>query len=225
MDGKPRFYTRGDKAGQVRKECFFALAIPKKGESSWKETEWGAQILAKAKLDFPKGHWNKPDFAWKIVDGDSDQLNTKSKKPCDKPGYKGHWVLNLKQPETLPKVYNRDGTSLLTEPGHVNLGDYIQVRVAVKGNQSDNKPGVYLNPLLVAFSGYGERIIVEVESAASLGFGVGEVPSEVKCVPDAALESPKYVMTPKAKGVPYEKYKSAEWTDEELLAEGLMVSV
>ena len=74
-------------------ECGFGFAIPKNGSTDWRQTWWGQQIEAIAKADFPNGEWQRPDFSWKIIDGDSTIPNKKGNKPCDMEGAPGNWVI------------------------------------------------------------------------------------------------------------------------------------
>lgn len=158
-----------NKRGEPRVKYYFGLAVPKKNESHWSQTEWGQKIVGIAQLSFPQGQFNQATFAWKINDGDSIIPNKAGGIPANKPGHPGYWVLNFSN-QTPLKIYNCDGTKQLLEPKFVNLGDYIQVFGSVRGNDSAQQPGVYLNHNLVAFHGYGERILLGPDPK-TVGFG------------------------------------------------------
>lgn len=168
-ENKPLTYRNGPNAGQPRVDYFFALAIPKKNETHWNQTEWGAKIYEVAKAGFPNGAYNSPSFAWKIKDGDSVIPNRNGKRPCDQDGFPGHWVLIFNS-AFAPTLYNEDGTKQLTEPKAVNTGDYIQVYGNIADNESQQQPGVFLNHSMVSLQRYGERIFSGADPK-SVGFG------------------------------------------------------
>ena len=193
---QPLVFKRGANVGQPRTTYYFAVAIPKGTETHWNETAWGQVIFNVGKAAFPK-RYQHPDFSWKIIDGDSTIPNQADRKPCDKEGFAGNWVLKFSR-SYAPKVFNRDGSKELPEEGLVNLGDWVQVNSFVAGNESDQRPGVYLNHLMVSFSGYGERIIPRSSlDATTVGFGQAPLPPEVSEVPLAAFV-PAPVSTPTA---------------------------
>ena len=78
--GNPRTDAQGNPMTQV----FFSLAIPKGQETHWNQTPWGAKIDAQAKEPehgWPNGEWQRPDFSWKIEDGDSTIPNKRGIAP------------------------------------------------------------------------------------------------------------------------------------------------
>lgn len=181
-DGKPLTVKSGPNAGQPAVRFFFAVAIPKNpGEQHWSQTEWGAKILAVGQQSFPQGQWQQPTFAWKIVDGDSTVPNSKGKKPCDREGYRGCWVISFSS-GFAPKIYNADGSAAIVEPDAVKLGYYVQVNGDVDGNDNAMKPGVYINHSMVALSAYGEEIHVGPD-ASQAGFGGAPLPPGASATP------------------------------------------
>jgi hypothetical protein len=240
-ENQPLMFKTGPNAGKPRVDYYFAVAIPKGNETHWNQTEWGQTIYSVGKLAFPKGQYDRPDFSWKITDGDSTILNKANRRPCDKDGFPGNWVLKFSR-SYAPKIYNADGSQLLQEEGYVNLGDYIQVHAVISGNESDKQPGVYLNHMMVAFSGYGERIILGPDPK-TVGFGNSPLPAGASVTPHAAFAPPQEApapypqilnvppapapkipaMTAKANGITYEQYKQAGWTDEQMIAEGVLI--
>jgi hypothetical protein len=253
-ENQPLVFKTGKNAGQPRVDYYFALAIPKGNETHWNQTEWGKVIYNVGKVAFPKGQWERPDFSWKITDGDSTVLNKANRRPCDKEGFPGNWVLKFSR-SFAPKIYNADGSQLITEENYVNLGDFMQVHALIAGNDSDKQPGVYLNHMMVAFSAYGERIVLGPDPK-SVGFGNAPLPPGASATPPASFvppvqpvsyvacddqgkvtsgvmpppypqilnvpPAPTRVMTPKANGITYEQYKQAGWTDEQMIAEGVL---
>lgn len=174
-EGKPLTIRTGANAGQSRVEYYFALAIAKGAERHWAETPWGAKIWAVGHAGFPNGQADSPHFAWKIQDGDSTIPNKAGRKNCDREGYPGHWVLNFAS-GFAPSIHNEDGTKQIVETNFVNLGDYIQVFGSVADNGATQQPGVYLNHSMVAFSRYGNRIVLGADPK-TVGFGKSPIPA------------------------------------------------
>ena len=187
-EGKPLVVKSGPNAGQPKVQYFFALAIPKTGEQHWSQTPWGAAIWKTGHEAFPQGQADAPTFAWKIVDGDSAVPNTSGKKPCDREGYRGNWVLSFSS-GFAPKIYNKDGTAVIPEPGAVKLGYFIQVNGDVDGNGSALKPGVFLNHSMVALSAYGPEISIGPD-ASTAGFGTAPLPPGAMATPPASFAPP-----------------------------------
>jgi hypothetical protein len=197
-EGMPMVYKSGPKAGQPRATYDFALAIPKvpgahwaTQPADWNEAElgkyYGAVIWAVGHAAFPNGQAQRPDFAWKITDGDSTIPNKKGRKPVDNPGYAGCWVLWFSS-EIAPRTFNSNGT-VPVDPASIKCGHYIQVCGSVNSNDSDNQPGVYLNHELVAHSGFGEEIIRGTDPAQA-GFGKAKAPPGMSATPVGGLPAP-----------------------------------
>lgn len=204
-ENRPLVYKTGAQAGQPRVNFWFSLAIAKGAEQHWNQTEWGVKIWNVGHAGFPNGAANSPHFAWKIVDGDSAIPNMQGNRPCDNEGFKGHWILKFST-SIAPSIHNENGTIQLTEPNAVQPGDYIQVYAYVEDNKSTQQPGIYLNPSMVARSGYGERIIVGADPK-SVGFGGSPLPAGASTTPLASFAPPVApvalpVMAPAAIPVP-----------------------
>lgn len=230
----------------------FGLAIPKQGETHWAQTAWGAIIKSVGDTANP-GISQRPDYAWKIVDGDSTIPNTKNKRPADQEGYKGNWVIWFSQ-GWAPKLVNANGTIDLLEPDSVMPGYFLEVLGSVAPNNSVDSPGVYLNPVCVALAGYGERIESSGIDAAAVGFGAGRPVAGMSQTPVAGMTpsapnqpvngpngtswqpapntaflnmppppKPAHVMTPTATGT-YDQYVQAGWSDAQMVQAGVMVA-
>jgi hypothetical protein len=188
MEGRPLIVKNGPQAGQPRSDFFFAIAIPKGGEQHWSQTPWGKTIWETGHAAFPQGQGSQ-SFAWKIIDGDSAIPNSTGKRPCDREGYAGHWVLHWSS-GFAPKVYTADGTKQIPEEDAVKLGYFIQVHGSVDGNGSSQKPGIYLNHSMVALAGYGPEIVLGPDAAA-VGFGKGvALPPGASATPPAGAFNP-----------------------------------
>jgi hypothetical protein len=234
------------KDGQPMFDCSFAFAIPKGGETHWSQTPWGKVIYETGAAAHPTSV-TSPSFSWKVIDGDSTVVNKAGKRPCDKAGHPGHWVIWFSQ-GWLPKRVNATGEVELPD-GAIVPGYYIQVFGSVAGNKlvPNGTPGVYLNPIAVALVGEGERIATDVDTT-KIGFGGAALPAGAKPVTAAAPQfaaptpTPTHAapapivpnpailnvpvprqMTAKASGAPYEAFVAQGWTDDMLRQQGYMV--
>jgi hypothetical protein len=174
---------------------FISLAIPKTpGHTHWAQTDWGKQIWDEGNRAHPN-FAPHPTFSWKIEDGDSGIPNKKGKKNCEREGMPGNWILKFRS-GFLPKTYNADG-NLAIPADQIKCGYYVQVNCSVAGNTGES-PGVYLNPNMVALSGYGEEIIAGPD-ASEAGFGAAPLPPGASATPIGGFVPPA---VPAAPGVP-----------------------
>lgn len=185
-DNNPLVYKTGADAGKPRVEYYAGIAIPKDGRD-WKQTEWGAVLVAEARRHFPSmfdpatgNIWQGRDFAWKVQDGDSQVPNTKGNRNCDREGWPGHWILFASN-GFAPSCWNRDGTAPLME-NIIEAGHYVQLRCSVGGNGSTQSPGLFINLDMVAHSAYGP-VIVSRESGTEAGFGAAPLPQGASATP------------------------------------------
>lgn len=185
FDGKPLLIKTGQNAGQPRVSYFLALAIKKAGETHWAFTPWGEKIWAVGHRAFPQAA-QRPDFAWKIEDGDSAVPNKKNRKPCEQEGWAGHWILKLSG-GFQPKVYRQEGNGYVqvTEANYLKPGYFLEASFAVASNKQEGNPGVYLNLQMVCFRAFGPEIVFgpNVEDA---GFGQAPLPAGASMAPLAA---------------------------------------
>lgn len=190
FDGNPLTTKTGPQAGQARVDYPFGFAIPKRGERHWAETEWGAKIWAIGHTAFP-AQAQRPDFAWKITDGDSTVPNKKNRVPSAQEGFSGHWVLRFGS-GFAPKLFTLLGTqdgkpASLLEKGAIQSGYYCQVNFNVSGNGNQNNAGIYLNHNMVCLLAYGP-VIRSGPSADAVGFGQGvQLPPGATAAPPAAF--------------------------------------
>jgi hypothetical protein len=195
FDGNPMTIKSGPDAGKPTQLYQFGLAIPKTQAHFANEPGWGQLAWAVAHAAFPGGDKSvatSRDFSWKIDDGDSTVISTKSKskvRPCDREGYKGCWILRLSS-SFAPKIYDaRDPANPvpLHEVGAVVPGYYVQVVGTMAGN-TGKSPGIYINHGAVGLRAYG----AEIKSAGidvSGKFG-GAVPAGASTVPTASTAIP-----------------------------------
>lgn len=204
-EGRPLVTKTGPQAGQPRVDFYFGLAIPKApGQTHWAvkpagwpadKPYWGELIWNRGHQAFPQGQAQNPQFAWKITDGDSAIPNKAGRKPCDREGYPGHWVLAFSS-GFAPKIVTADGSQPILEPGAVKCGYYIQVLGTVDGNGSMQQPGIFLNHQGVALAGYGPEITSGPDLKGA-GFG-GALPAGASTVPVGGMTPAAAVPTPGA---------------------------
>ena len=188
-DGKPLVVKTGPNAGQPRETVYFAVAIPKAGETHWAQTQWGKVLRAEGAAAFPQA-CQSPAFAWKVTDGDDQIPNKKGKRPCDQEGYPGHWVIRFGG-GFLPKIYRQEGSSFVQDarPDFVKPGYFVEVNASINGNGSSQQPGIYINPMMVCFRAYGPEIVIGPD-VASAGFGLSALPPGASMTPPAGLPMP-----------------------------------
>lgn len=171
------------KDGKPRTDYTFGVAIEKAGSTHWNQTEWGRKIWDVANAGMPQ-LTGRPQFAWKIVDGDSTVPNENGTIPVTQEGFPGHWVLRFKS-SFPPSTYNADGSAPVPADA-IKCGHYVQVAGSVDVNGDTSKPGVYLNPTMVAHSGYGPEIKAGPDPS-SAGFGQGPRPAGMQTAPVGGL--------------------------------------
>ncbi len=201
FDGNRMVIKNGADKGKETQLYVIGLAITKTQAHWGNEPGWGQTIWAAGHAAFPGGEAQRPDFSWKIYDGDSTVIPTKSKskvRPCDREGWKGCWVLRL-QSAFAPAVYNaitnKDNPPPMNEKGAVIPGYVIQVVGTVKGNTGAS-PGVYLNHNAVGLLGYMDPIVTRgVDVKGKFG---GSLPAGASVMPTGA----NLPATPPSPGVP-----------------------
>lgn len=169
--------------GKPRTDYTFGVAIEKAGTTHWNQTPWGKTIWDVANAGMPQ-LTGRPQFAWKIVDGDSTTPNENGTVPATQEGFPGCWVLRFKS-SFPPSTYNADGSAPVPADA-IKCGHYVQVAGSVDINGDTSKPGVYLNPSMVAHSGYGPEIKAGPDPSAA-GFGQGPRPAGMQTAPVGGL--------------------------------------
>ena len=169
----------------------FRVAIPKT-QVDWRNESfmhpklgviaWGKLVHDIAKGAQPLCDQIK-DFAFKIKDGDSTELDSKLKPYNQGIGRAGNWIVSFTQ-NWAPKMVTADGVNELPGERFV-AGYFVQVLADVKFNSSKESPGLYVNPVAVALAGEGEAISVDVDTT-SVGFGGTALPAGATAVAPAA---------------------------------------
>jgi hypothetical protein len=116
-----------------------------------------AQIKAVAAADFAaKPHLaERKDFAFKYDDGDSGEANLNGLVYNTREGYRGHTVFHISNRFEFGTV--GPGRQEI-DPATIKTGDYVRLAGSIKGNDRDDKPGVYLNLSGAQFIRVGEAI-------------------------------------------------------------------
>lgn len=185
--GQARVIKTGANAGHPFTQWSFGVAFPKNGTTSWTQTPWGTLLYAAGIEGYPNGEIQRPDFSWKVIDGDSTIPNKRLKKPCDQVGYPGNWIVWFSS-GAAPKLYDIIGNKQgdpprpLLAPMEILPGYYVQVFGSAKDNKPSETPGIYINHSLVALAGYGERI-TQGPDANAVGFGGAPLPAGASAIP------------------------------------------
>lgn len=151
--------------GTPKTQHFFVLAVPKGTETDWKQTEWGQKVVATASQGYRNGEINRPDFSWKIEDGDSQIPNKKGRKNADSEGHAGHWIIKCTTQLGCPCFpYGKYSPfDAMTDVNAVKTGDYYLVSIDCADNTNKGAPaqtpGVYMNPQGTIFIRAGVEII------------------------------------------------------------------
>lgn len=184
-NGQPLVYKTGSNAGQARSNYFFAVAIPKGAEQHWAQTAWGQQIYNHGNAE-AKTATQRPDFAWKIIDGDSTVPNQNNKRPCDNENFRGHWIVRLSG-GYAPKVYVMENGGFREEitPHFCKPGHFVEALISAEFNGNAQRPGMYLNHLMVCHRGYGPEIVYGPD-VSEAGFGADPLPAGCSAMPVAA---------------------------------------
>lgn len=183
QDGRPMF----DQQGKPLMQYGFGLAVKKPGPTSTPdETKnfmdmWNA-IQAEALALYPSGQV-PPGFSFKYKDGDGVDHN--GQPFANRDGYKDHLVFALTTSVPL-KFFRYEGGYVQVSEG-IKCGDYVQVQVNVKGHLpkpgTQGKPGLYLNPNLTLFLGYGQEIMNTPDAASVFGAAPPPLPNGASATP------------------------------------------
>ena len=171
-----------DKSGKSIVKYWIKVAVAKGGETHWNQTPWGQLIWNEAVKAFPDGRYNNRQFAWKVTDGDSTEVNQKGTRPCDNEGFPGHWILSFST-QFAPTLCNIDGSLFTMPEGAIKTGYFIQVYGSIEANVAQINPGMFLNFSHVGFIGYGPEIMRSNIDPKTIGFGDGPMPAGCSPVP------------------------------------------
>jgi len=170
-------------------ESYVGFAILKGQETDWKQTPWGQLIVSAAQAGWPKGEFNAATFAWKVIDGDSQIPNKKGKKPCEREGYPGHWIINGSTRLNVKcfHVGQYDPMQQIQDVNEINPGDYGRLVVQAKANNPSKSPGVYLNPTLFELTRKGPYIDLSGGPSAAEMFGGSQSAANQQTLPQTPV--------------------------------------
>jgi hypothetical protein len=166
----------------------FGLAVPKPGPASTPDEVknfmdmWNA-IQSEAMALYPTGQI-PPGFSFKYKDGDG--VDHKGMPFSSREGYAGHLVYALTT--SLPlKFFKYEGGAYVQVKDGIKCGDYVQVQVNVKGHLpkpgTQGKPGLYLNPNMTLFLGFGKEIVNAPDASAVFGAAPPPMPTGASATP------------------------------------------
>lgn len=185
--GQPLTIKSGANAGKPRSEFSFGLAIAKTpGVQHWASEPWAAAIW-QAGHEGTAQAGSMRDFSWKVIDGDSTEVNKKGKRNCDREGYPGNWVIYFSG-GMAPRLINAQLQDL-EGPDPIPTGWYAEVSGQVKHNGNGlagntNTPGVYIQANTVCLRASGEAIVTAVqEDVTAVGFGADPLPAGAQPLP------------------------------------------
>lgn len=168
--------------GKQTLQWAFGLAIPKNQAGPLYSA-----LQSETLTMFPQGA--PAGFAWKIVDGDSTDANGKPYSARE--GYAGCVVLAISTEAFSPRVVRLQGGAYVQlGETEIKTGDYVRVALVIKVHGSNpqirgSKPGLYLNPNLIEFVGYGPEIVSGPDPMAVFGGQQVALPPGASAAPTA----------------------------------------
>ncbi|MEH6358961.1 MAG: hypothetical protein V7745_08225, partial [Pseudomonadales bacterium] len=144
--------------GLPKMEWAFGLAVPKdQFDVSQKQGDpsLSAGMQTEAATLFPQGV--PLTFAWKMKDGDLPEHSAKT-------GWAGCYVIAIATQAVAPPTGRFVNNTFTPMVEGVKAGDYVRAAITVKAHPGKagaigSKAGLYLNPDMVDFVGYGEAIV------------------------------------------------------------------
>lgn len=168
-----------DDQGKPIMQWSFGIAIPKAEAAGLYQA-----MQAEAATLYPQGV--PQNFAWKFKDGDG--LDDQGKPFSTREGYAGHIVLSVSTESFAPRVVRLNGGAYSDMTDGVKTGDYVRVALTLKAhsgkaNVRGSVPGLYMNPQMVEFLGYGEAIINGPDAMTVFGGQQVALPPGASAVP------------------------------------------
>lgn len=209
--------TRND--GTPALETYIYVALPKNGTTDWRQTPIGQVMTDVAAKAFKPNEVGAPDFAWKVIDGDSaTPMKGGKPAPNTREGYPGHWVFRMTT--GIPVRCHHFGKygphEQIQDRNEIKCGDYCSVFVNIEGNnikgyQESN--GLYMNPTLFRLDRAGEQIITTGGPDAEEVFGGAPATTAPPPQPPTAGAPPPPPHNPLPKRY---VYNGTEYTREQL---------
>jgi len=153
-------FVMDPKTGQPVIEYVFGLAVPKNNPQLTPEENknfqdlWTVAMTEAGKLGY---QWGQNGFSFKMVDGDG-RKDDGSEYPSHS---KGCFIITCSTRIAI-KTYDWQGGVLVQVPADtIKTGDWVTVQLKIAGHKPP-KPGLYMNPLMVARYHIGEAIVNSV---------------------------------------------------------------
>ena len=132
------------------------------------------------------------DFAWKYQDGDG--LDKKGKPFAQRTGYAGCVVIAVESNFPIKTVKYVNGSYSDMIEG-VKTGDYVMVNIDIVGHGVKptvrmSKPGLYINPKMVRFVGFGDEISNAPNAEDVFGSGEVVLPPGASAIPTVTSGMP-----------------------------------
>lgn len=185
----------GANAGQKTQRFFMAVAIPKldaQGQPNAEVNAFYGLLLQVAAQGFPNffpqganGPCLRQDFAFKMTDGDSPQLNQNGRAWNSIEGFPGHWVFKFSS-SYAPRVFappNYNPADQIYDQQRLKRGYYVRINGSVEPNGDQGKPGLYLNLDMVEIAGFGPEIVSGPDANEAFGGGPIALPAGASAIP------------------------------------------
>ena len=176
------------------KMSYMAMLAIEKANPEWQSLY--TQLWNEGRGAFPHlfdantGACIRPDFSWKITDGDGVDKN--GKKHSEKDGYAGCMVLKIES--NYPFTCYDQANYPVTDEAVIYRGCYIRVAMKCQGNNATGNqvPGIKIYPQALQLVGHGTRISGGVDAATVFAapLTAGYVPAGMSATPLAGSAPP-----------------------------------
>lgn len=204
-EGNLRVVKTGPNAGQPNPQYFIAVAFPKMlpnpttgvMEPNPDFAQFYGVLDRMARTSWPQyfpngGACTLRDFAWKVKDGDSTEVDKKGRRNCDKEGFAGNWIVSFASSYAPKIMQNRGGAFVQVTEAEKHLlkrGYWVRVAGNTSSNESTQTPGLYVNFDLVEIIAPGEEIVSGMDPNEAFA-QPARLPPGVTAVPAGGAPAP-----------------------------------
>lgn len=172
-------------SGQPTQRYFIAVAF-RKDDANF--GAFYAKLVEVARGSFPnlfnaQGQCSHPRFSWKLMDGDGVDENGKSN--ATKEGFAGHWVVKFSS-SFAPRCFHAgryQPHEQIQDRNAIQRGYFVRVAGTIEGNDSEQKPGLYVNLPMVELAGVGPVITSGPDAASVFGGAAPALPQGAQPLP------------------------------------------